>query len=47
MSEDADAAVDERTTAPQSPYGRRELVVGLVVLAVGVAVAFALPLALA
>lgn len=51
MTEDdetaSDSAADERTTAPQSPYGRRELVVGWVVFLVGAIVAFGLPLALA
>lgn len=34
----------ERTTAPQSPYSTRDVAVGFVVLAIGVLIAFAVPL---
>lgn len=37
----------ERTTAPQSPYTTRDVAVGLAVLAVGLVITFAVPLALA
>ncbi|MDZ7702553.1 MAG: hypothetical protein U5J98_11115 [Halobacteriales archaeon] len=57
MSEDetpedaaAEGAVDDvwaRETAPQSPFTMRQVGIGLVVLAVGAAVAFGVPLALA
>ncbi len=46
-TEDPAVETGERTTAPQSPFGRRELAIGLAVFAVGVVVAFAVPLALA
>ena len=35
----------ERTTAPMSPYSARDVVIGFVVMLVGVAVAFGIPLA--
>ncbi len=48
-----DAAADvgethgsERTTAPMSEYATRDVAIGFVVLVVGVAVAFGLPLVL-
>lgn len=48
---DADAAepsgIWARTTAPQSGFGTGEVVEGLLVLAVGLVVAFGLPLLLA
>ena len=34
----------ERTTAPMSDFGSREVAIGFLVLAVGVAVAFGIPL---
>lgn len=34
----------ERTTAPQSPYSTKDVVVGFVILAVGLLVTFAVPL---
>lgn len=48
MTEDAPGeGIWARTTAPQSPYTVREVAIGLLVLAVGVVVAFGLPLLLA
>ena len=46
--EDTDAPDVEpgRETAPQSPYSMREVGIGLAVLAVGLVVAFAVPLLL-
>jgi len=44
---DHDSAADgeaERTTAPMSPYSARDVAVGFVVMLVGVAVAFGIPL---
>ncbi|WP_290811614.1 hypothetical protein [Halovivax sp.] len=40
VGEDLDA---ERTTAPMSEFGRTELAYGFVVLAIGIAVAFGVP----
>lgn len=37
----------ERTTAPQSPYTGRQVALGVLVLAVGLLVTFAVPLVLA
>lgn len=37
----------ERTTAPQSPYSMRQVGIGIAVLAVGLVVAFLLPLLVA
>ncbi|MFW6004427.1 MAG: DUF7550 family protein [Halodesulfurarchaeum sp.] len=37
--------IDERVTAPMQSFGTREVTIGLVVLAVGLLVAFLLPLA--
>lgn len=37
----------ERTTAPQSSYTTRDVAVGFAVLAVGLVITFAVPLALA
>ena len=36
----------ERTTAPQSPYSTRDIGIGLVVMLIGVAVVFGIPLLL-
>lgn len=36
--------VTERTTAPQSPYSAKDVAAGVVVLAVGLVVTFAVPL---
>lgn len=57
MSGDAETETEEpepaendlwaRETAPQSPYSMRQVGIGLVVLAIGAAVAFGVPLALA
>lgn len=51
-TESADAAGEEstpthagRTTAPQQPYSMRQVGTGIVVLAVGLVVAYLLPLA--
>jgi len=38
---------EARTTAPQSPYGMREVGIGAAVTAVGLLVAFAIPFLLA
>ena len=46
---DSDVPEDEevgRTTAPQSPYTDRQVGIGFAVLAVGLLVAFAVPLLL-
>ena len=47
---DADDYKDEsegpRTTAPQSPYTMRQVGIGVVVLAIGILVAFLIPIAL-
>lgn len=47
MTADDATEATGRTTAPQSPYGRGELLVGFAVLAVGAVVAFGIPLVLA
>lgn len=44
--DDSDGEPGERSTAPQSEYGTREVAIGLAVMLVGVAVTFGLPLAL-
>lgn len=46
-SEPGEDGVWARETAPQSPYSMRQVGIGLVVLAIGAAVAFGVPLALA
>ncbi len=47
MSENDEAAEsDHRVTAPMQSFGSREVTVGFVVLAVGLLLAFVLPLAL-
>lgn len=43
---DAEAEFDGRVTAPQQPYSMAEVQTGFVVLAVGLAVTFAIPLLL-
>lgn len=45
MAADEAAPVAERTTAPQSAYTVREVAIGLLILAVGVAFVFGIPLA--
>ena len=52
--EEHDSAADvghdlgaERTTAPMSEYATRDVAIGFVILAVGLIVAFGLPLAVA
>ena len=51
QTEDGDTGADvghdleaERTTAPMSDYGMREVGIGLVVALLGIAVAFGIPL---
>ena len=47
MSENDDAAeADHRVTAPMQSFGSRDVTIGFVVLAVGLLLAFVLPLAL-
>lgn len=43
----ADDGVWARDTAPQTPYSSREVGIGLVVFAIGTALAFVLPLVVA
>lgn len=43
---DAEAGVWARETAPQTPYTRRQVGIGLVIFAVGALVAFGVPLVL-
>lgn len=45
MAVDEAAPVAERTTAPQSAYSIREVAIGLLILAIGVAFVFGIPLA--
>lgn len=42
---ETDTLIDERVTAPMQSFGSREVTIGFVVLAVGLLVAFLLPLA--
>ncbi len=44
--DDADANGNERTTAPQSEFGSREVAIGVGVFVVGALVAFAIPVAM-
>mgnify|MGYP000553608361 CR=1 FL=1 len=48
MDEDTDTegGEDERVTAPMQSFGSREVSIGFVVLAIGLLIAFLLPLAL-
>lgn len=46
MSDDADTEGDERTTAPMQEFGPGEVTIGFVVLAIGLLIAFVLPLGL-
>lgn len=41
------AYATERTTAPQSPYTQRDVLVGVAIALVGLLITFAVPLALA
>ncbi|QSG02621.1 DUF7550 family protein [Natranaeroarchaeum sulfidigenes] len=41
---EVDAAVDERTTAPQSAYSNRQVLIGGLITAVGLVLVFGVPL---
>lgn len=45
-ADDAEPEAGERTTAPQSDYGSRDVGLGIVVFLVGAAVAFGIPIAM-
>ena len=43
MADPNPATVEERMTAPQSPYSLRHVAIGILVLLIGVLIAFVLP----
>lgn len=43
MAAEASVHLDERTTAPQSRYGRTQVGIGFIVLAIGCLLVFAIP----
>lgn len=45
MAVDSESAtnVEERTTAPQSPYSMRQVAVGLIILLLGIVIVFLIP----
>lgn len=43
MADDDSSELPERTTAPQSPFGAREIRLGLLVLVIGIVITFGIP----